>query len=71
MVARSWQALCGTERVNTMAKAEQLKTGPSYIQLEGYREQLEGGWGWEAAGAWFDPPNPGGAEPEQHRPKLL
>lgn len=73
MGAGSWQALCGMERVNPMADAEQLKTGPSYIQLEGYKEQLGGGWGWvwEAAGAWFDPANLGGAEPEQPWPMLL
>lgn len=45
----------------------QLKTGPTYIQLEGYKEQLGGSWGWVwvAAGAWFDPANLGGAELEQ------
>lgn len=73
--ARSWQALRGTERANPTADTEQLKTGPSYIQLEGYKEQLGGGWGWgwvrEAAGAWFDPANLGGAEPEQPWPGLL
>lgn len=55
------------ERVNPMASAEQLKTGPTYIQLEGYKEQLGGSWGWVwvAAGAWFDPANLGGAELEQ------
>lgn len=56
-----------------MASAEQLKTGPSYIQLEGYKEQLGGGWGWVwvAAGAWFDPANLGGAELEQPWPMSL
>lgn len=61
------------ERVNPMASAEQLKTGPSYIQLEGSKEQLGAGWGWVwvAAGAWFDPANLGGAELEQPWPMSL
>lgn len=61
------------ERVNPMASVEQLKTGPSYIQLEGSKEQLGGGWGWVwvAAGAWFDPANLGGAELEQPWPMSL
>lgn len=67
----------GTQSVNPLPMLNSCKLGPVTAWLEGYREQLGHGlgWVWEAAGAWFDPENVGGAEPELwpllHTPRLI